>query len=286
MTRLSEFATSRAELLPAFELANCPIYFQMLVPVGTEQGSGRADGAVDRESEMTDSAATAPGETNAVVPRPPVVVNEIAVRLGGAYEDQSIPLVTGIDILTRQLTAVRDAVLRGGYETAGCGAARVAGLTAGGTGARRAGPPATGTVSTRGTVATPPPSRPPHPPEPLSPPSPASQAPSPRSSASPQHVSSYFAVPLMFAHPGTVARLEGDAELRRVPGVADCRFLLPEGTVIRPMENSTQRIAYAVLHADSVSAINTLVDTLFDRLRVLSPDGTNLLMDTRDDIRR
>jgi hypothetical protein len=58
------------------------------------------------------------------------------------------------------------------------------------------------------------------------------------------------------------------------------------GTVIRQMENSTQRIAYAVLHADSAAALNTLVVTLFDRLRVLSPDGTNLLMDTRAEIRR
>ncbi|MDA3949032.1 MAG: hypothetical protein PF508_07375 [Spirochaeta sp.] len=210
-------------IVAAFQLAHCPIYFQMLVSAGTEAG--------------------------------PVLVNEIAVRLGGAYEDQSIPLVTGIDILTRQLTAVRDAVLRGGY-----------GIPAG------AGPEHAMAGAQEGASAGAPAEPVPRPPQRPEPPA--------------RHVSTYFAVPLMFAHPGTVARLEGDAELRRVPGIAECRFLLPEGTVIRPMENSTQRIAYAVLHADSAVALNTLVDTLFDRLRVLAPDGTNLLMDTRGEVRR
>ena len=60
----------------AFALRNAPIYFQMLIG---------ADG---------------------------VLVNEIAVRLGGAYEDLSIPTVTGIDTLARQLDVIERAVSR------------------------------------------------------------------------------------------------------------------------------------------------------------------------------
>ncbi len=154
-----------------------------------------------------------------------VRVNEIACRLGGAYEDQSIPRVTGVDILAVQLEWYRQAI-------GSCGV-----------------------TSVREPVDCDPASRP--------------------------AVSRAFAVPLMFARPGVVRRLRGASELRRLPGVAECRFLLPEGTTIRPMVNSTQRIAYAVLHGPDARTVNELVDTLFDRLRVEDHRGNNLLIDTR-----
>jgi biotin carboxylase len=61
-------------IVRAFGMENVPVYFQMLVG---EQG---------------------------------LLVNEIACRLGGAYEDQFIPGVTGIDVLGTQLEWYRNAI--------------------------------------------------------------------------------------------------------------------------------------------------------------------------------
>ncbi len=150
-----------------------------------------------------------------------VLVNEVACRLGGAYEDRSVPLVTGVEILDVQLNWYRDALGLGSIE-------------------------------------------PPH------------QRPASRA----------FAVPLIFARPGTVTRLVGAEELQETDGIAECRFLLPPGTHIDRMSNSTQRIAYAVLHADDKAGINSLVDTLFDTLRAENSVGENLLIDTREETKR
>lgn len=181
-----------ARIVRVFSLREVPIYFQMLV-----------------------------GDRG-------VLVNEIACRLGGAYEDQSIPLVTGIDILGKQLAWYRDVVS------------------------------GTRTHALRDDVL--------------------------RGSRSHAPSSRVFAVPLIFARAGVVARLRGADALRNYPGVADCRFLLPVGTRIEPMANSTQRIAYAVLHGPDADSVNTLVNTVFDTLRVESATGENLLIDTRAEI--
>lgn len=191
------------EIVDAFGLSGGPIYFQMLVTEET------------------------------------VVVNEIAFRLGGAYEDQSLPPVCGVDVLRRQL------------------------LTVGG---RPGGDPSEYSWPQRPAQG-------------------ATQRPVQRPVRRATRNASHMAVPLIFAEPGTVARLEGDASLRALPGVTDCRFLLPVGTTIRPMKNSTQRIAYAVLHGNSVAEINSLVDTTFDTLRVIDEGGNNILMDTRDAVK-
>ncbi|MFP4409007.1 MAG: hypothetical protein ACLFPW_10855 [Spirochaetaceae bacterium] len=177
--------TSR--IVRALELRGVPIYFQMLIG-----GKG-------------------------------VRVNEIACRLGGAYEDRSIPLVTGVDILGVQLNWYAEALGIGNSESAGPMSARLA----------RA-----------------------------------------------------FAVPLMFARPGTIARMSGADELGRVEGVTECRFLLPPGTRIDHMTNSTQRVAYAVVCGDDAGTINRLVDTVFDTLRVENRKGRNLLIDTRQETKR
>ena len=180
--REAEIREITARIVEALHLEDVPIYFQMLV-----------------------------GDRG-------VLVNEIACRLGGAYEDQSIPLVTGIDILDRQLQWYRSA-------DAFDAESRL-----------------------------------------------------PRSRA--------FAVPLIFCRPGTVVRTVGAEELLQHEGIAACRFLLPPGTHINPMSNSTQRIAYAVLHANDADTINTLVDTVFDTLRAEDSTGENLLIDTREETKR
>lgn len=192
--RDEEITAITESVVAAFGLNNAPIYFQMLV-----------------------------GDRG-------VLVNEIASRLGGAYEDQSIPLVTGIDILELSLGAA---------------------LTALG-GAYRAPPKSDVNPHQRGDDG--PPAR-------------------------------AFSVPLIFANPGVVARYEGFDEMCALPGVAECRPLLPVGTEILPMRNSTQRIAYAVLAGPDAPAVNRLVDTLFDTIRIVAQDGTNMLLDTREDCR-
>ncbi len=179
----------------AFALSSGPIYFQMLIG-----------------SDLNENAQS------------PVLVNEIAFRLGGAYEDQSIPTVTPHDPLDRQLRSIEQAVAHGHHL------------------------PGTHTMD---------------------------------SSTSSGEEHRYFAVPLIFARPGVVQSLEGDEVLRRTPGVADCRFLLPVGTVIRSIENSTQRIAYAVVHASNRAELNGLIDTLFNTLVAKDTEGRNMILDSR-----
>ena len=182
------------DVVRAFQLAGGPIYFQMLV-----------------------------GDRG-------VLVNEVAFRLGGAYEDISLPLVTGVDVLARQLAAIQRAV-----------------ATRRGNASAKGSPGSAGGDRTARAVPT----------------------------------SNAFVVPLMFARRGTVAELRGDEELRCRPEIAECRFLLPVGTNIRRMSNSTQRIAFAVIHGADSAEVNRGVDQVFDTLKVLNGDGENLLIDSR-----
>jgi len=192
-------------IVAAFGLADGPIYFQMLI------------GAKG------------------------VLVNEIAFRLGGAYEDQSIPLVTGVDILGRQLASIRANLEKRPPATDGGARAVDAGAPAV---AADAGEPA---VDWRAPVAD------------------AGEPVADRRPPAARPVAACFVVPLMFCRPGTIVALEGDQQMRATPGVGACRFLLPPGTTIRRMTDSTQRIAYAVLYGP----------------RVVGADGGNLLLDTR-----
>jgi biotin carboxylase len=201
---LPEIRDLTERIVRAFELSDGPIYFQMLV-----------------------------GDRG-------VLVNEVAFRLGGAYEDISLPLVTGIDVLGRQLDAIETAVRRnrGTRRDGGVAAAHHRGPDAGEPAAHHRGPG----------------------------PAPAQ----------------CFAVPLIFAHPGVIHRYRGDDIVRSQPGVYDCQFLLPLGTEIRPMQNATQRIAYAVVAARTREAVRTLIDFVFDTLRAEDEAGNNLIRDTRD----
>ena len=146
-----------------------------------------------------------------------VRLNEIAFRLGGAYEDRSIPLVTGIDPLGKQLSQLKRLI---DPRIDDCVVYRTDGFR-----------------------------------------------------------SRYFAVPLMFASPGRIARIGGIEALAALPGVAACGALQAEGTVIQPMRNASQRVAYAVLHATTPERLNHLVRTAFDTVTVEDEHGENLLID-------
>jgi biotin carboxylase len=148
----------------------------------------------------------------------PAVVNEIACRLGGAYEDRFLPRLTGVDIVDLLI----DASL---------------------------GQPA---------------------------------LPEPDAAFDAARAPRFVSVPLLFCRPGRIAALSDLEVVRRLPGVAAFEWLQRPGTVIRPMVNSTQRVAYAIIEAGNRDAINTRVDAFFEALAVRADLGEPLLMDTRD----
>lgn len=143
------------------------------------------------------------------------VVNEIACRLGGAYEDLFIPRVTGVDML--------DLLIRGSLG------------------------------------------------EPVS----ATPAPGFDPARAPRRVS----VPLLFCRPGRIARLSDLGPVRELPGVVAVEWLQQPGTVIRPMANSTQRVAYVVVEATDRDEVNSRVRAALSAMRVQSEVGHEMLVD-------
>lgn len=148
-----------------------------------------------------------------------VVINEVACRLGGAYEDEFLPLISGVDMLDLLLKGslgedIRDEDLRPVYAE-----------------------------------------------------------------------SLYISVPLLFTVPGRIATWQGREELCRRAGVLNLQTLLPPGTEVHRMRNSTQRAGYAVLRGDTPGEVNTEVEELFSTFKALSPEGKNLLIDAREECR-
>ena len=149
-----------------------------------------------------------------------VKANEVACRLGGAYEDESLPLVVGVDPVGEQLALCE----------------------------RLLGREASGGSLKEALLDTP---------------------------------ARFFSVPLLFCREGTVASYEGDEAIREMPGIWNCRFLLPVGTRILPMRNSTQRVGYAVVAGGSKEEVNSCITRLFENLAVRNEVGENLLLDFR-----
>jgi len=234
----SQFALGQEEeilalarrIVGAFELENTPLYFQFLL--------GRQG----------------------------IKVNEIACRLGGAYEDQWIPLVRGIDILDHTLDWYAEAL---GLPSGSLGPAGPTGYS-GPTGTDDPTYPSA-PASDRGAAS------------PTGPDGAAGRC-GPSRQKSDQHPiprASHCVVPLLFAKPGRVEVYGGTEELQIQTGVQSAQFLLPPGTDIGPMKNSTQRVGYAILSGPTPQGVNELVHRTFDILRVENSAGENLLYDTR-----
>jgi biotin carboxylase len=147
----------------------------------------------------------------------PAVVNEIACRLGGAYEDRFLPRLTGVDIVDLLIDASlgSDVSLRPGQGFDPAAAPR------------------------------------------------------------------FLSVPLMFCRPGRITSLSDPRAAHDLPGVTAFEWLQRPGTVIRPMANSTQRAAYAIVEALTRESINERVDALFDVLAAAGDGGEPLLLDAR-----
>lgn len=147
------------------------------------------------------------------------VINEVACRLGGAYEDEFLPLICGVDML--------DLLLKGSL----------------------------GDEITSQEVR-------------------------------PLFADSlYLSVPLLFTSPGRLADWRGREELRARKGVLNLQTLLPPGTEVHRMRNSTQRAGYALLRGEDPAEVNERVEELFETLKALSPADENLLIDARRECR-
>ncbi len=144
-----------------------------------------------------------------------ILVNETAARLGGAFEDESLPPICGVDLL--------DILIDGA---------------------------ANGSAD---------------------PDNPAFAVP----------VNSFaFAVPLMFCGTGAIASLGSKHTVRGLPGVSAFDYLLPIGSVVGTVKNSVQRAAYMVVHGPNTAAVNRTLKKAIRRMKVLNPNGENLLRNT------
>ena len=144
-------------------------------------------------------------------------VNEIACRLGGAYEDEFIPLLTGINI--------RKLLIRGslGYKIAGSDFHLLKPFS----------------VNT---------------------------------------YSKYLSVPLIFCREGTVSDYK-IPDKREISSLITSDFLLESGVLIRNMNSSTQRSAYAVLLSDNPDLLNADISKFFKILSITNQDGENMVID-------
>ncbi len=176
--RFSEIAHLAERITRVFNIENGPIYIQMLIG---EQG---------------------------------IRINEIACRIGGAYEDEVIPLLTGFDIADMLI-------------------------------AQAAG---------------------------------ENPCPDGLESFSPLSSSGCAAVLLFFVASGTVDRVGDFASIAALPGVHGGRYQVTPGTTVGKRENATQRAGYVVITADTLTALEQRVISVYDHLTVTDPEDRNMII--------
>jgi len=167
-------------IVKAFRIENGPIYFQMLI-----------------------------GEKG-------ILVNEIACRIGGAYEDEFIPLATGVDILQMLI------------------------------------------LGSMGKSIYPEIFR----------------------ELSRKQQSSFLTVVLFFAQSGKVHHYAPTVQVFKIPGMENLQYLLPNGTVVKGLENSSQRAGYLIVQGSSKDEINRKIEKAFNRIGIYDETGNNLLINT------
>lgn len=150
-----------------------------------------------------------------LIGREGIKVNEIACRIGGAYEDELMPLLTGIDILDM----VIDNAL--GYKS----------------------------VSLSPGIIT-----------------------------DNKH---YASVELFFAKPGTIKSMPDMEKLKELPGVLTGRFNYGPGSVIKKIENATQRIGYIIIQGTTYSEWQYNRETVYTQLEITDLEDNEMLVDVR-----
>lgn len=137
------------------------------------------------------------------------VVNELAARVGGGYEDVMLPYLTGFDIL--------EAVLDGAL-----------GLR-------------------------------------------------PQVRIQPPDGSRFVSNQLLFTRPGTVADLTEIESVRALPFALSAMYNFAKGDAIGSIENATTRFGHCVVAGESMEALASNVELLYDRLQVTDTLGQPML---------
>lgn len=179
-THENQISDITRDIVKAFNIENGPIYFQMLI-----------------------------GEKG-------ILVNEIACRIGGAYEDEFIPLATGVDILQLLISGSMGKLIS---------------------------------------------------PEIF------------RKLLRKNHRPFLTAV-LFFARSGKVHHYAPTGQVFKIPGVENFQYLLPNGTVVKGLENSSQRAGYLIVQGSSKNEINIRIEDAFNRIGIFDETGNNLLINT------
>lgn len=173
-----------------------------------------------------------------------IIVNEIACRLGGAYEDLVQPSALGLDPVRYLLSGLE----KPGLECAAV-LEEVRALRSTDRAGAQPGDGATEDVHEL------------------------------RSSGG-EAGGKPFTVALLFARPGVVESYEGVERAQEIREVEEIRFLLPPGTEIREIANSTQRIGYAVVVGETIQTVNEAIAVLFSTIAVRDSRGNDLLINT------
>ena len=83
-------------------------------------------------------------------------------------------------------------------------------------------------------------------------------------------------VQLLFCHPGTVAEMTSQENLKRLPFVLDCGYNFSIGETIPEMENATARFGHAVLIGTKETMAANLTK-FYETLSVRTEDGKELV---------
>ncbi len=145
-----------------------------------------------------------------------LLINEIACRLGGAYEDEFIPLVTGIDI--------RKLLIKGslGEKISDSDFCSLKPFTLNSFG-------------------------------------------------------KYVSVPLLFCREGVISDFTLP-DYNKISSLKNFSFLQKEGTLIKNLNNSTQRAGYAVLLSYNYTVLNSDIKYLFNSVSIKDSDNLNMIM--------
>ena len=87
----------------------------------------------------------------------------------------------------------------------------------------------------------------------------------------------HLSLQMFFCRPGIMGSQSGMEDVLNQDEILGGRFLLPEGTEIRPRENSTQRAGYFIAAADSPAGLNRIIKRSYELLSIQDKEGREML---------
>ncbi|MBR0092870.1 MAG: ATP-grasp domain-containing protein [Lachnospiraceae bacterium] len=182
--------------------------------------------------------------------------NEIACRIGGAFEDITIPHLTGFDILDAAIDLALGAVRGGDHlhtseedNTEDDSIRRVAGECCGEEDSRNTETRTATSARMNKEVGI---------------------------CSGWESTGSRCFVPLFFCKPGKIAEITPQETILALPGVADCGYNFKAGDTIPAMHNATARFGHAVVFGKE-EEMASRIRKLFDTLQVTGSTGEDLL---------